>query len=1170
MKRLLVIIVSALVGNGFAEKVHFGELKDVKGLADLDLEGEMVYAVNVGGPEVTVGNCRFGADDEKDVTRNNSAPGTQVSRHIPGYYPNLNQPGGPHPQHGLGNDNLETLFRYVRGDSVPRTVVMDVQKDVEYKLQIMAASSSKVDRRFNMSIEGRPAVENFEEKNPRVYTYVFKAGDDKLEIKFDRGSEGEDRNPDIAGITLEKNPGNAVAAKPVKRVTERRPTIDHRQSPQDKATHSDNEVSAKIKDLLPRIRDYQFGQVKGEIQELAEWVTSASGNHGQEAIVEKALIAFLESNPSLDAKQLACRYLRLLGRGDCVPVLAKMLLDEPTSFMARYALEANKEAAAENALLAALGKTRGKTRAGIINSLAARRVARAVPPLSKLLLDEDGEVASAAVDALGKIGGSESATALASALPKKSGWRKEQVMQALLGCADGMLVAKDAKGAQTIYQHLCTPGVAAHVRIAAFKGMLGMEPDQASADSLTARIVALLTSKDGGTNEVGVALLRDLPQGNDTTAVLAGTLPVCVPHVQEQVIYALADRADKRALLAVKTLAKSDDAHVRIAVSEALGKIGNSDCVDLLATSAANSSGAEKRAAENALLLMQGDDVDRRLIERVPNADPKTRIALMDAIGERYSRGAGEVLMAAFTGNDANVSKAAARALAMAAADSDVPGLVKLLLATGDAGMSRYIERALAAVVGRMEDMSMRSRVILDAMGNVAAKDKKLSLIRVLGQADAPETTEAALNIVKDGDGDERLAAAEGLSRGGVFKAIPALLELVRREDDLKRHALALRHAYQLLKVKETGRERDVTVAGLASLLSSARRVEDRNMLLAALAADDIRCEFGYVVACAYQQYPELRDAATRAADRINEDCGKRLSQQPYWGEFKGKCDGKDATAMVVPEKHQDKERLTFKIRIVGDGLDKSFSGRFHEGRVIIEEDGWRGEIQDGKLVVRKDNATIEMAYQEREVATRGQKPPQGAVVLLPYQDGKVTSAVEWDNDTWDLMADGSLEVGKGYCKTKQQFGSCLLHVEFATPLMPYEFGQGRGNSGVYLMGRYEVQVLDSFGDNPGEGNCGGIYGNATPRVPYLELPPLQWQTYDITFRAPQIDGNGNVTRRACFEKVIHNGVLIHENIEVAKPTVSSLWNDQIAKAPFALQDHGNPVRFRNIWLQTK
>jgi hypothetical protein len=456
---------------------------------------------------------------------------------------------------------------------------------------------------------------------------------------------------------------------------------------------------------------------------------------------------------------------------------------------------------------------------------------------------------------------------------------------------------------------------------------------------------------------------------------------------------------------------------------------------------------------------------------------------------------------------------------------------------------------------------------VLNAIQRAGNEQEKLSLIRKFGEIGGAEATRAALSIAEKGSEDERLAAADVLSRGMVFEAIPALARLARWEGDPDRQAQAIGYALRLLNAEQRDRRRDDAVASISSMLNSPIRLEDRRRILASLTVESNRCEFGYVVAQAYMSYPGLETRARQVADELARDLGIRPRRLPCWGEYEGVCGDKKSIAMVVPEKHEDRD-LTYRIRVIGDGIDTSMEGRPDKGGVSIDSNGWNGEIRENTLQASNGGRIIKMRYRERRSPTLGQKPPAGAVVLLPLKADKAATANNWENATWPLLADGSIEVGRGYDTTRRQFGSCRLHVEFEEPFAPQDHGQGRGNSGVYLMGRYEVQVLDSFGDDPDKGNCGGIYDNATPLVRDVQLPPTHWQTYDIFFSAPEFDATGNVTRPACFEKVLHNGVVIHKNVKVLKPTPSCLWSDQKPVGPLSLQDHGgNPVRFRNIWI---
>ncbi len=201
---------------------------------------------------------------------------------------------------------------------------------------------------------------------------------------------------------------------------------------------------------------------------------------------------------------------------------------------------------------------------------------------------------------------------------------------------------------------------------------------------------------------------------------------------------------------------------------------------------------------------------------------------------------------------------------------------------------------------------------------------------------------------------------------------------------------------------------------------------------------------------------------------------------------------------------------------------------------------------------------------------------PSDAVVLF---DGTAASMASWTDangvpSKW-RVADSYMEPvkGAGDIQTKDQFGSCQLHVEFATPSRVQGSSQDRGNSGVFLQGQYEVQVLDSY-DNKTypDGQCSALYGRAVPLVNACRKPG-EWQTYDIVYHRPTFDKDGNVTRKAAFT-VFHNGVLVQDHVELTGgtgwlgPHAISDYEPHGDKGPIMLQDHGNPVRYRNIWVR--
>jgi hypothetical protein len=192
---------------------------------------------------------------------------------------------------------------------------------------------------------------------------------------------------------------------------------------------------------------------------------------------------------------------------------------------------------------------------------------------------------------------------------------------------------------------------------------------------------------------------------------------------------------------------------------------------------------------------------------------------------------------------------------------------------------------------------------------------------------------------------------------------------------------------------------------------------------------------------------------------------------------------------------------------------------------------------------------------------------PVGAVVLFGGDSLRGWSARGGGEARW-RVAEGALEVvaGAGDIVSSERFQDALIHLEFACPDMPDKRGQAKANSGVYIQGRYEIQVLDSHGIAiPGKGDCGAIYDQLAPLVNAC-LPPLAWQSFDIVFRAARVDGSERLVDPARLT-VFQNGVVIHNNAEVEGPTGRPLDTDVGQPGPLLLQDHGDPVRYRNIWI---
>ncbi len=198
-------------------------------------------------------------------------------------------------------------------------------------------------------------------------------------------------------------------------------------------------------------------------------------------------------------------------------------------------------------------------------------------------------------------------------------------------------------------------------------------------------------------------------------------------------------------------------------------------------------------------------------------------------------------------------------------------------------------------------------------------------------------------------------------------------------------------------------------------------------------------------------------------------------------------------------------------------------------------------------------------------------RPPSDAIVLFDGKNLSQWEAVNGGPAKWNV-GNGYFETAPktGNIRTKQPFGNCQLHVEWATPSPPRGEDQDRGNSGVFLHSLYEIQVLDSYQNiTYPDGQAAAVYGQYPPLV-NASHPPGQWQTYDVVFHGPRFESDGKL-RRPAYVTVLHNGMLVQDHVAIMGPTEHKQrppYHVTPDKLPLMLQDHNHPVRYRNIWIR--
>ncbi len=272
-------------------------------------------------------------------------------------------------------------------------------------------------------------------------------------------------------------------------------------------------------------------------------------------------------------------------------------------------------------------------------------------------------------------------------------------------------------------------------------------------------------------------------------------------------------------------------------------------------------------------------------------------------------------------------------------------------------------------------------------------------------------------------------------------------------------------------------------------------------------------------------------------------------------------------TGEIIDGKAKFIDHDVFQLSKIKTGLNGDPNG------VLFDASLWTATLDKDTLsgkIAGKTEGTWTLKKTTRVSPTMGMKPLEGATVLF---DGSNTDNFkergkdEKEAIRWTLV-DGAMEINGGDILPRKGFNDCIMHIEFRSPYMPDQFWQARGNSGVYINGAYEIQVLDSYGLTGENNECGGIYQASRPAENAC-FPPTYWQTYDIDFTAPRFDADGKKTANAKVT-IHHNGIKIYESLEIPGATPGNVNPTEREAIGLMLQDHGNKVQYRNIWVLEK
>jgi HEAT repeat protein len=563
--------------------------------------------------------------------------------------------------------------------------------------------------------------------------------------------------------------------------------------------------------LLREVAAYRYGQSREPLSQLDDRVRNSLADPDNRREMERRLVALVESDATVEAREFACRQLRRIGTAAAVPALARLLDDSRLGDMALFALASIPDAEATDALSAALATSEGRLRVGLIDSLARRGVKD--PGFARLAEGDDPEAAAAATWALGRTGDLDDA------------WRILEARDSSLEGREAALAIAERSGAdaEPVFRRLLAAREPATVRVAALRGIVRLRgpaalPDlesalQSEAVALQAEAIRLAAFGDGG----------DL---------LIATVPHLGPAARRRALVALGEAGVARALpLLVESLGVADEGE-RIAALEGMGALGGPEHVALLAQKAATTTGPEQAAARAALDGLRGRGVDEALVVDMENAAGATKLELIRAAGERDAVEATDALLAAVTSSDADVRVEALAALREIAPATAVAPLAGLLGDARDAHEEQAAEGALAAVLRRHPGVSLDP--VVAAFDSAATANVRASLVSAAGRSGRDEALPLLRRALASPDATLQRAAILALTGWPTAAPAPDLLALARSEAEEPLPVLALRGYIRLVSAPSSLTPEEVTER-LATALEAAQRAEERKAVLAAL-----------------------------------------------------------------------------------------------------------------------------------------------------------------------------------------------------------------------------------------------------------------------------------------------------------------------------------------------
>lgn len=479
---------------------------------------------------------------------------------------------------------------------------------------------------------------------------------------------------------------------------------------------------------------------------------NAADRQDTSADKQRKLIAVLRSDAPPQEKAITCKRLAIYGNREAVPALAPLLANKDLASWARIALEAIPDPAADYALREAMTQLQGRLLIGVINSIGFRRDFNAVRPLADKLNDPDAEVACAAAEALGKIGGSLAAKALDQALDRAPDKVRSSVAYGSIVCAEQFLDEGRTADAVKAYDRVRQARVPKQRILEATRGAILAR----GAEGIPL-LLEQLRSPDKARLAIGLRTARELP-GREATEAVAAEMDRAGADRQNLLLQALADRHDAAVLPKLLRVAQSGPKQLRVIALGQMDRYLDMSAVPVLLASAAESDQELARPAKAALARFSGKEIEADLVARLSQASGKPRQVLIELARQRRIAAALPAVAKSIEDTDAGVRRAAIETVGILGAESEAAELARLLPKTQDAGEREDLEKSLVAICGRAGARCLPA--VLPLAGNADAGVRKAALRALVsaGGADALAAVKTALNDREEAVQDEAVS----------------------------------------------------------------------------------------------------------------------------------------------------------------------------------------------------------------------------------------------------------------------------------------------------------------------------------------------------------------------------------------------------------------------------